>query len=141
WSRQSVASVSELGQRILGRDGLDRHPHGLPEGLLGASTDLAQDGCDLRKRLCTRGAIGVQSGEEGDRKSRGQWRASRAWRLRAAVWTLKVSSTTICPGRRGGASCSAMDHAKVAVSLAPSISQGTCKPSGASAATSVVCFP
>jgi hypothetical protein len=59
----------------------------------------------------------------------------------AALWTLKLSSTTTCPGRRVGAHCSRMYHSNVAVSIAPSISHGTCRPSGASAATSDVFLP
>ena len=59
----------------------------------------------------------------------------------AALWTLTLSSTTTCPGRSVGPSCSAMYQAKVSVSIAPSISQGTCRPSGVSDATSVVFLP
>ena len=49
--RQSVASMRKPRRRILLGDGLDCHPHRLPERLLGASADPAQDGLDLGKRL------------------------------------------------------------------------------------------
>ncbi len=43
--------MDEPGRRILLGDGLDRHPHGLPECLRGAGTDPAQNGLDLGDRL------------------------------------------------------------------------------------------
>src|SRR5689334_18982597 len=46
-SRQGAASMGEPGDGISGRDRLDCHLHGLPEGLLGASTQSAQDGLEL----------------------------------------------------------------------------------------------
>ena len=49
--RQSVAGVGKPRRRILLGDGLNCHPHRLPERLLGASADPAQDGLDLGKRL------------------------------------------------------------------------------------------
>ncbi len=61
--------------------------------------------------------------------------------MRAALWTLRLSSTTTCPGRKVGPNCSAMYHSKVVVSLAPSISHGTCNPSGVRAATKVTLWP
>ncbi len=59
----------------------------------------------------------------------------------AALWTLKISSTTTCRGRSVGASCSVMYQTNVCVFIAPSLIQGTCRPSGARAATSVVFLP
>jgi hypothetical protein len=44
-------------------------------------------------------SIGVKSDESGGRKSSSQWRAARAWRMLAALWALRLSSTTICPSR------------------------------------------
>ena len=35
--------MGEPGQRVSGRDRLDRYPHGLPEGLLGAGAQPAQN--------------------------------------------------------------------------------------------------
>ena len=45
------------------------------------------------------------------------------------------------PGPQRGANCSRMYHSKVSVVIAPSISQGSCKPPGVSAATNVVFLP
>src|SRR5690348_5415341 len=53
-SRQGVASMGEPGDGISGRDRLDCHLHGLPEGLLGASTQSAQDGLELGEGLFNR---------------------------------------------------------------------------------------
>jgi len=86
-------------------------------------------------------SMGVQSGEYGGRKSSSQPRAAMAWRMLSAWWALRWSTTTTCPGRSVGASCAAIDHANVAVSIAPAIIQGSCRPSGASAAPNVVCLP
>ena len=47
-------------------------------------------------------AMGVKSGAYGGRKSREQPRASLAWRMLAALWALKWSRTTTCPGRSLG---------------------------------------
>ncbi len=57
-SRQGVASVGEPGERILVSDRLNRHPHGLPECLLGAGAEPAQDGLDLGERLLDRREVG-----------------------------------------------------------------------------------
>ncbi len=50
--------MGEPGEGILGRDGLDRQTHCLPECLLGAGAEPTQEGLDLGKRLFNRGEIG-----------------------------------------------------------------------------------
>jgi hypothetical protein len=59
----------------------------------------------------------------------------------AAVWTLTCVQHDHLPRRSVGATCSLMDHAQVAVSIAPAIIQGTGKPSGVSGATKVLFLP
>jgi hypothetical protein len=57
-SRQGVASVGEPCQRRIGGDRLHRHPHGLPEGLVGAGAQPAQNGLDRGEGGCNRRAGG-----------------------------------------------------------------------------------
>jgi hypothetical protein len=78
---------------------------------------------------------------KGGRKSKSQPRAASACRMLAALCTLKLSSTTTCPDRSVGPSCSLMYQAKVGVFIAPSISHGSRSPSGVRAATNVVFLP
>jgi hypothetical protein len=126
--------VGEPGGRVRGGDRVDCQTHRLLERLARTRAQAAQDGLALGERLLD----GVESGEEGGRKRSEQPRAERtSWRL-AALWALRWSSTTTCPGRSVGANCSVMSHAKVARSIAPAIGQGSRKPAGVSAATNVV---
>ena len=53
-SRQGVTSMGKPCRRILVSDRLNCHPHGLPECLLGAGTEPAQNGLDLGERLLDR---------------------------------------------------------------------------------------
>ncbi len=50
--------MGEPCQGIIGRDRLDRHPHGLREGLVGAGAQLAQDSLDLGECLLDRREVG-----------------------------------------------------------------------------------
>ncbi len=129
--------MGEPRDRISGRDRLDCRSHGLPERLRGAGAEPSQDGFDLGKRLFDRREVGRIGRQEEQRAVMGFNGLANA----RALCTLKVSNTTTCPGRSVGANCSVMYQANVTVSMAPSISQGWCTPSGASAATNVRILP
>jgi hypothetical protein len=132
--------MGEPTEHIIAGDRLDRQAHRLLEGLARARAQPAQPAQErlkLGERLLDGCAVG-----------RGGWQeAQRAAALRkgladtGALWALRLSSTTTYPGRSVGTRCSAIYHSKVAVSIAPAISQGACTPSGVSAATSVVFVP
>ena len=82
--------MTEAGGCIVRRDGRDRLADRFKQRLAGARPQPAQERFDLRERLLD----GVQSGEYGGRKSSSQSTASIASRMRAAVWTLRLSRMT-----------------------------------------------
>jgi hypothetical protein len=127
---------------IAGGNRLDSQSHRLLERFLRAGAQTAQDGLELGERLLDGVEIRGVRWQEEQRKSRSQPRAASASRMLAALCALRLSMTTICPGRSRGANCSRIYHSKVSVVIALSTSsQGSCNPSGVSAATSVVFLP
>ena len=100
--------------------------HRLPERLLGAGAEPAQDGLDLGERLLDRREVG-RVGRQEEQLAVARF---KAWRMLAALWTLKLSSTTTCPGRSVGASCSVMYHSKVVGIHGPLDHPGLVQPVG-----------
>ena len=84
-------------------------------------------------------SIGFMSGEDVGRWRSAQPAAAISARAVALRWTDRVSSSTVCPGRRAGTSCSATQVSTASRSRAPGRSTGAAIPSGVSAQISVTC--
>ncbi|HET8905468.1 MAG TPA: hypothetical protein VFN11_00745 [Ktedonobacterales bacterium] len=136
--------MGEPRARIRRGNRVKRRTNRLPSGLVGARAQPAYQGFALRERLLNRREVGRGGRQEEQRAAYSGERMASAWRMLAAVCTLKLASTTPCPGRSVGPSCSALlrdvpqKGGRIHRLIVPSISQGTRSPSGVKAATNVV---